>query len=645
MLDLGPRSSERERVLDDLNESQRSAAETVRGPLCILAGAGSGKTTTITRRIAYQVATSTFPPGQILAVTFTDRAAAEMRSRLKALGAGNVRARTFHAEALAQVSAMDESPPKLLSSKAQIVGPLVRRLPPPYKFRPTADAAGEIERAKNRRVAPALYLDDLGDHTPPLPPDIMLRLYREYESRKAKAGLIDFEDLLERAIELLESPANSERVRDRYRAFTVDEFQDVNLLQARLLEAWLGGRAELCVVGDDYQSIYGFTGASPERLLGFRDRHAGAKVVTLEDNYRSTPEVLEVANRLAGRLGGASKVLKPVLDSGPRATLTEHEDARAELDSIVSSVRRLVKTEGVSPEQVAILYRINARSQDYEMALSRAGLPVHVRDGAFLQRPGPRTVLARLSRLRPETNAADAVEDAAREIGWDPDASPEGRQEADRQADLSRLVAIAAEDPDVSVAEFISSVAARFASEAEGSRGVVLSTYHRAKGLEFEAVFLPRLEERELPFALSASDEEVTEERRLLYVGITRAKRHLALSWVRTRDGKKVRPSRFVRELLPEPARPARTASSGSNGSSKPDDPELFVRLKEWRRRAADEAGVPAYVVFHDATLREIVQTVPATMAELAAVAGVGPTKLARYGTQVLDVVQSANRP
>jgi DNA helicase-2/ATP-dependent DNA helicase PcrA len=635
-----------ERILEGLEPEQVAAVKATRGPVCILAGAGTGKTTTITRRIAYQIASGAFRANEILAVTFTDRAANEMRSRLESLSVGRVRARTFHAEALAQLAHFGTAP-QLLDSKARVVGPLIRRLPAPYKFRATKDVAGEIERAKNRRVTPSGYLDDVSDagHTPPLPPDVMARVYGEYEARKRRMGRIDFEDLLEETIRMLEEhPDAVETIRSRYLALTVDEYQDVNLLQQSLLEAWLGPREEVCVVGDDYQSIFAFTGATPAYLVEFASRFPNARVVTLEQSHRSTPQVVELANRLASKLGtGGSggrsetcraeppslKVLRSELEPGPEPALVEHATAADETDDVVVRTQKLI-ADGVAPESIAVLYRINARSEDFEEAFAAAGVAFQVRDGAFLRRPGSRGVLQAV-RSKPDDAAHPAVARAARELGWSPDEVADGVEEIARQADLGRMVRLA-EEHGGTVRAFVEDLRSRFAAESEG-RGVVLSTYHRAKGLEFDAVFLPRLEERELPFALSRSDEDLAEERRLLYVGITRARTHLVVSWSRTRDGKSARQSRYIAELIPQAPRGTRRPVED------PQDPDLFARLRAWRARTAAATGVPPYVVFHDTTLRAICEQKPRTLVELSMVSGVGPTKLSRYGSDLLAII------
>ncbi|HEX2049197.1 MAG TPA: ATP-dependent DNA helicase UvrD2 [Actinomycetota bacterium] len=625
-------------VLAGLNDDQRHAAEAVRGPVCILAGAGSGKTTTIVRRIAHQVASGAFGAGEILAVTFTDKAAGEMRGRLAALGIEGVRARTFHSAALAQVRALSDEPPgQILPSKGVALRQIANTLPKPYRFRPAADLAAEIEWAKNRRITPERYEAALAGHEPPIPADLMVNVYRRYERGKSDRGLVDFEDLLERAIVMFQTDDDArERFAARYRAFTVDEYQDVNLLQETLLRAWLGERDDLCVVGDDYQSIYGFTGASPEYLLDMPARIARTKVVRLEANYRSTPQVLELANRLVPSLGGARKVLRATRGDGPEPVLRMFSSDADEAAWLVERVRAL-HDDGVAYEDVAVLYRVNFRSEDYEQAFADAGIPFQVRDGAFLTRQTARRMLTALARSD-ATDVAALVRRLAERAGWveePPDGL--GEQELTRQNDLGRFVRLAEEfdDGTRTGADFARDVEARFGT-GEDARGVNLLTLHRAKGLEFEAVFLPRVEEGELPFRRAKSPDAIAEERRLLYVGITRAKTHVALSWVA--DGRR-KGSRFVGELRP-----------AGDGAAARRDPvaapvaggPVLDALKAWRRARAGDDGVPAYVVFHDATLAAIAARRPRDLADLASVSGVGPAKLQRYGDEVLGVVTRA---
>jgi DNA helicase II / ATP-dependent DNA helicase PcrA len=606
--------------------------EAVRGPVVILAGAGSGKTTTITRRIAWQVASGTFAAPEILAVTFTDKAAGEMRSRLAALGVEGVRARTFHASALQQLHYFGRGPGGVLPSKALMLRHIANTLPRPYRFRPAADIATELEWAKNRRIPADRYEELAGDRAGTLPPDLMGRVYREYERRKAARGVVDFEDLLELCIRMYDDDPNAlAELRSRCRAITVDEFQDVNLLQHELLERWLGPREELCVVGDDYQAIYGFTGASPRYLLALRERFAEATVVTLEANYRSSPQVLALANRLTSRLGGAPKTLRPVRPDGPEPLVHPFATRDEETGFVIDRIRALA-AGGVPYEKMAILFRLNARSERWEEALAEAEVPYQVRGGAFLARPAARR-LRRVLGGSASTAVADDVRRAAIEEGWaqGEDLNGVGEYEATRQHDLGRLVALARQldDGARTVAGFFAELEARFGEGSEG-QGVQLLTYHRAKGLEFEAVFLPAVEERDLPVRQAKSDEAIAEERRLLYVGITRAKRHLAVTW--SAEGK---PSRFLTELGVERVR----VQPQRKKLVVEDLPPSFAALREWRLKRAKEDGVPAYVVFHDTTLAEIAERAPRTRGELATVAGVGPTKLERYADEVLTAL------
>jgi DNA helicase-2/ATP-dependent DNA helicase PcrA len=595
----------------ELNPEQQRAVEAVRGPVCILAGAGSGKTTTITHRIARQVTTGTFRADQILAVTFTDKAAGELRARLDALDAPGVLARTFHAAALGQLHQYAPGRVgKIVSSKALPLRRIANSLPGAYRFRPAGDLATEIEWAKNRRITPDRYRAELGEHEPPIPADLMRRVYAQYEERKNEAGYADFEDLLEHAIRLFSSDeAALGLLRERFRAFTVDEYQDVNVLQQTLLDLWLGPRDELCVVGDDYQSIYSFTGASPEHLLAMPKRFPHAAVIRLEENYRSSPQVLALANRLVPMLGGAEKTLRATCADGPEPELEASEDE-------VALVAERIRGLGIPYDEIAILCRTNARLVDFEEALHEAGIPAQ--GASFLGRESARYVLRRL-------RSPEDVRRLADERGW-LESPPDklGDREVVRQNDLGRLVRLADEHADLDGPSFVAELERRFGDGGESRRGVHLLTLHGAKGLEFEAVFVARVEEKELPVRQAKTPAAIAEERRLLYVGLTRAKRQLFVTWTRS-------PSRFLRELGLE-------ARQAQRREAEPDDP-IFAALKQWRLERARADEVPAYVVFHNSTLAEIAGRKPQTLRDLAAVPGVGPAKLDRYGDAVLSVL------
>jgi DNA helicase-2/ATP-dependent DNA helicase PcrA len=413
----------------------------------------------------------------------------------------------------------------------------------------------------------------------------------------------------------------------------------VNPLQAGLLERWLGPRDDLCVVGDDYQTIYAFTGASPEHLLTFTKRFPDATVVRLEDNYRSTPEILELANRLAPHLGGFRKTLRATRASGPPPVARAARDEESEVASVIEAVRRLHDEESVPFEEIAVLYRINARSEPFEEAFAGAGIPYQVRDGAFLRRPGPRAVLQRLKRPGAEGSIAQVVARITAELGYDPAASPDADEEVTRQSDLARMRSLAAEferaHPDGDRSAFLAELAERFSAETSG-RGVNLLTYHRAKGLEFDAVFLPRLVDGELPFRSGRAKADPQEERRLLYVGITRARRYLFLTWAPDR---KTRPSSFLEELAISRSEMVTARLARDAPITSVADGPILQRLKEWRRKRAQADGVPAYVVFHDRTLTEIADRDIEDWTDLADIPGVGPAKLERYADEILEIV------
>ncbi|MFP5224077.1 MAG: ATP-dependent helicase [Actinomycetota bacterium] len=630
-------------IFAGLNEAQLEAVQTPRGPVAIIAGAGTGKTTTITRRIAHQISTQAFDPRQILAVTFSKKAATELGDRLRDLGVPSVRAMTFHAEALAQFRRFVDEETQIISSKAMVLHGLVKRLPKPYRFMALRDLATEIEWAKNRRISQKDYETAVGDRKTPIPADMMMRLYRDYQKALRSRKAMDFEDLLEQLLRhLSENDRDLGIVRGRYRSFTVDEYQDVNLLQESLLREWVGARDDLCVVGDDYQSIYGFTGASPKYLLDFERRYPNAHVFTLTENHRSTPQILQLANLLVPSLGGSSKRLVPTLPAGPEALVRRFSSGEDETEAIVAKIQGLLEA-GTPAHQIAILVRINARTEPFEEALSAARIPYQVRDGSFLRRPAARGFLAGARRYR-DPAVVESVQAITDALGFDPkpdDDLPD--EEATRQQDLSRLRVLAGSSTAPTLEDFVAELRARFDSDQDGV-GVVLMTLHRSKGLEFDAVFLPRLEEGELPIRHAKTAEDVAEERRLFYVGLTRARRHLWVSMARSRPDErrsKSAPSRFLDEVSPPAIKVGTIKRTVSPPAVQqiPDSDPLFQALRTWRRDTAAEAKMPAYIVFTDATLKDIARHRPKDRDGLRAISGVGPLKMRRYGEQVLGIL------
>jgi DNA helicase-2/ATP-dependent DNA helicase PcrA len=678
-----------ERLLDGLNEAQREAAAITSGPLAIIAGAGSGKTRVISHRAAYAIETGIVPADRVLLVTFTEKAAAEMVDRMAALGHPGVAARTFHATALAQLRHFwpsrngGEPPPRILSSKLEALAPLGRRLPGHYRFTPLKDLADAIEWAKIRRIPPARWLAEGGDRAP-VPADLFARLYGDYERSKARAGVIDFEDMLVETVRLLEADEDAAAlVRSRRTWYSVDEYQDTNPLAERLLELWLGDSRDLAVVGDPDQTIYSFTGATPEFLLGFERRHPGARIVALVENYRSTPQILALANRLIAP--GPRGALRPTLTAGPSPTIRHHVTDEAERAAITGAIRGLLG-EGMEAGGIAILVRINAQLPELEQALTRASIPFRVRGQRFFERREVREARRLLARAatgfaragsRPAEAPADrssgaALVDVVRAIfvdrlGFGPDVDAAGDEARERQASLELIVRIvedvASADAGATIDAVVAELDRRDAEETAGSTtGVNLLTYHRAKGLEWDAVFLPALEEGLLPIRQAKAPEAIGEERRLLYVGITRARRYLALSWAARRIGQagkegNRKPSRFLEALEGERGRargataapstgvarriaalePLDGASTGAAGD--PAERQLLEALQRWRRDRARADAVPAYVVAHDAMLFAIAEARPQSITALSRVKGMGPLKLDRYGEDLLAIL------
>ncbi len=710
-----PTPTPRDDLLADLDAAQRLAVLTTSGPVCILAGAGTGKTRAISRRVAYAVETGAVEPGHVLVVTFTDKAAGEMRERLVALGRPGIAAATFHAAALRQLRhfwprVTGGELPGILESKVALIVDLARTLPGGYRYVAARDLAGEIEWAKARRIPPPAYEASVEreGHDGPLPARLFAPLYRGYERAKERVGRIDFEDMLEMTVRLLEDePTVAVEVRDRYRWFSVDEYQDTNTLQQAVLDAWLGGRQDLAVVGDEDQTIYTFTGASSEWLTGFTGRYPNAKVIRLETNYRSTPEVLGLANRLLARapraVVGPPKRLVPTRPSGPVPTIRQFPTNLDEERAVAAETRRLID-EGLAAEQAAVLVRTNGQLVGFEAALRAAGVPFQLRGERFFGRPEIRRAIsaARADRRRPRpgdieepshraaettpepssppadsaaepTLVARLAEIWRRALDFDPETVPPGEEARQRHGALLALLEIgrevAAADPAADVDALLDEVARRTAAEADGSAGagVELLTYHRAKGLEWDAVFLPALEEGLLPIRQATEPAEIEEERRLLYVGITRARVHLWLSSARHRDAKSTerRRSRFLLEVMPPIERggaraPGRTASAGrgvgarvgaggldrtsgpspsSRGAAPSSGDPLFDALRAWRLERARNDAMAPYIIFHDSTLAAIATARPRSLADLAAISGVGPTKLERYGEEVVGVV------
>ncbi|TPQ17478.1 ATP-dependent DNA helicase UvrD2 [Streptomyces sporangiiformans] len=699
-------------VLEGLDPEQREVATALHGPVCVLAGAGTGKTRAITHRIAYGVRAGILQPSSVLAVTFTNRAAGEMRGRLRQLGASGVQARTFHSAALRQLQyfwpkAVGGSLPRLVDRKIQLVADAAAACHVRLDRGELRDVTAEIEWSKVTQTVPADYAAaaaKAGRDAPRHPAEIA-QLYAAYEDLKRDRAVIDFEDVLLLTVAILQDRHDiAEEVRAQYQHFVVDEYQDVSPLQQRLLELWLGERDNLCVVGDASQTIYSFTGASPDHLLDFRTRHPGATVVKLVRDYRSSPQVVHLANGLLAQARGRAAEHRLELISqrapGPDPVYSEYTDEPAEAEGAARRVRDLIAS-GVPAAEIAILFRTNSQSEIYEQALADAGVPYQLRGAErFFDRPEVRKAgiaLRGAARFGGNDALLDDTVDLPSQVravlsgeGWTSQPPAGSGAVRERWESLAALVHLAqdfaAAKPDATLGDLVAELDERAgAQHAPPVQGVTLASLHSAKGLEWDVVLLVGVAEGMMPITYAKTDEQIEEERRLLYVGVTRAREHLSVSWALSRSpggrpGR--RPSRFLDGLRPGSGNAApRGGTVGTGGvvrgttggvedvvrrvNRKPArcrvcgrtltdagemklmrcedcpsdmDEGLYQRLRDWRAAQAERSGQPDFCVFTDKTLMAIAEAVPATPAELAGIPGVLTRKLKRFGTDVLAI-------
>ncbi|MDC7111240.1 MULTISPECIES: ATP-dependent DNA helicase UvrD2 [Corynebacterium] len=676
--------------LDVLDDDQRAAATAPRGPVAIIAGAGTGKTRTITYRIAHLIDQGFATTNSVLALTYTSRAAGEMRDRLASMNIGGVQAMTFHAAARRQLryfwpQIAGDVKWKLLDSAFPVVARAARSVTNTPSKDTIRDLLNEIEWAKSSLLGAdgyAAYVDSI-DRTPPLPAEQVAEVYRRYEQLKTSdEGMhLDFSDLLLHVAGAMENaPAVAEEFRQRYRTFVVDEYQDVTPLQQRVLEGWLGDRDDLTVVGDANQTIYSFTGATPQYLLDFSRHFPNAHVVKLQRDYRSTPQVTTLANQVIGaakgRIAGTRLELQGMREPGPEPIFREFESDPAEAREIAGQILTLLD-QGVPAKEIAVLYRINAQSAVLEQALADAGIAYQVRGGtSFFEN---RVIVDAMQQLIRANLQNDLPPDpvaiaraALAPLGYSTQ-EPDGAQERERWQLLRALVDLVEDIVQLRNTDSLEVVLGELRRRAADKQppavdSVTLVTLHAAKGLEWDAVFLAGLTEGLLPFryAIDAGDEQIEEERRLFYVGITRARKHLALSWAparqeggrasrkRTRflDGlvaqstreepsaarvRKTKKCRVCREALTTPGEKVvgRHAECESPGNE-----DLFGQLRGWRARVAREEQVPAYIIFSDATLQAISEALPTTVDELYAISGIGQKKAELFGQDLLDIVR-----
>ena len=677
--------------LDDLDPDQRVAATAPRGPVCILAGAGTGKTRTITYRIAHLINTGAVSPQRVLAVTFTKRAAGEMRDRLAHMGIPRVQARTFHSAAMRQLAYFwprfaGDLQYQLLDKRLPLVAQAARAVGVSTAKETLVDLTGEIEWAKATLISPDNYAEQMENfhRTPPVSAKEVRQVYAKYEELKFRPGvaLLDFDDVINHlATGIVKVPGVADEFRQQYRTFVIDEYQDVTPAQQRLVRAWLGERDDLTIVGDANQTIYSFTGASPSFLLDFTRDYPNAVTVRLQRDYRSTPQITDLANAVIGqakgRIAGTKLKLQGMKPAGQPPQFATYECEPDEAHDVARRIKRLIET-GTAPSEIAVLYRINAQSAVFEEALSEAGIVYQVRGGeGFFLRPEIRQAMSGLTRLAStgraeELDPVDAVTEVLRRQGMTQN-EPEGQGARERwqmqNAFLSLVKDLVRTDSTLTLNGIVQEMARRKdAKQPPNVNGVTLASLHSAKGLEWDAVFLTGLQEGSLPIkqALKEGERQIEEERRLFYVGITRARRFLHMSWSKARSegGRATRKrTRFLDGIVPEEkadkptqhkmerrsrcrvcGRPLTTPEEKVLGhcTTCPEDTDqaLFAALRAWRAAEAKDRGKPAYMIFTDATLMAIAEAMPSTDAEFLAIPGVGPVKLDKFADDLRDVLE-----
>ncbi len=547
-------------ILDALDDDQRAVALATRGPVCVIAGAGTGKTRAITHRIAYAAAIGTMDPQKILALTFTARAAGEMRARLRTLGVPTVAARTIHSAALKQLlffwpTVFGGRTPDLITSKGSFISEAVRRAGltseiAVHNRELMRDIATEIEWAKVSQVAPEDIVNEISQRMtkPRFNPEQLVQLYTAYESIKKQELAIDFEDVLLLTAAMLEEERDvRERVQDQYRYFTVDEYQDVSPVQQRLINAWLGTRTDICVVGDPAQTIYSFAGATPVFLNTFPQRFPDAQVIRLSTGYRSTPEITFAANSIL-RVGSMGQELTAFNDHGSKPSVQGFKDEYSEINGVLQEITGLL-TAGIQPQEIAILARTNAQLSAFERAMNKSGIPYQVRNTErFFERTDVREFLKQVRQASVIPVEGSSWIDELRTI-----AQPFLTGESiDGIAALLHLGRELDENPAFApktLRGYLREVEDRVQQNNPPTMPVItLATLHAAKGLEWERVYLIGASEGILPLASGGStavsalnDAVIAEERRLFYVGMTRAKADLHITY-------RGEASRFLRE-------------------------------------------------------------------------------------------------
>jgi DNA helicase-2/ATP-dependent DNA helicase PcrA len=676
-------------ILAGLNPEQREAATAHDGPVLIVAGPGSGKTRTVTRRLAYGVRTGAIESHRAMALTFTARAAGELRGRLAALGVTGVAARTFHSAALRQLrhfwgDVIGGEPARLVGDRSALLVQATQRagidIPPEL-------LGEELDWARARCIDPADYAAAaLGVQRDPasIDPSRIAQAMSAYEDAKSAAGVIDFADVLLITIGMLQSRSDvRESVRRQYRWFTVDEYQDVSPLQQRLLDLWLGDRGQLCAVGDPAQAIYGFAGADATLIASFPQRYSGATVVRLPTTYRCAPPIIEVANTVAAGIPRATQLRSDTADRAGSVQVLQYPSDTAEATGVADEIVALA-SGGHDHRDMAVLFRTNAQAGPVGEALRSRGVPYSVWGSErFFDRAEVREATTRIRgelRTGPEKSAAECWQEVATAMAHDSE-PPDGATGRKR---WESLAAIAGLVPDIDTGAELLAELERRSADQDPPRppGVSLLTLHSAKGLEWDTVFLIGAWDGMLPLA-AVNAEELEEERRLVYVGVTRPRHRLMITW-----GAAGRPTgrRRISPLLDRVAPPGTPVDAvldlsdpvipmgiGSRaGEQLPParcrvcdsalvtgiervlgrcrscpgdaDERLLAQLEQWRRLTAVSLGVPTYAVLSSTALQGIAETLPQDALSLAQIPGMNTERMSDYGDELLGIVQAAGQ-
>ncbi|MBP3222579.1 MAG: ATP-dependent DNA helicase UvrD2 [Actinomycetaceae bacterium] len=652
-------------LLSCLDEQQKQVAQHLRGPLCVRAGAGTGKTRAITYRIAYGVRTGVYEPTNVLALTFTRKAADEMRERLRLLGVEGVQANTFHAAALKQLKhfwplAIGGHIPPIIESKKSLITEAASLLDLPSDKAFVSAYEQEIEWAKISLFTPEEYVKRAEEHDRnvfDIPHARIALLMEKYEKLKTQYRRLDFEDVLLLLIGVfLERPDILSTVQRQYRYFVVDEYQDVSPLQHRLLRIWVGQRNDICVVGDAAQTIYSFTGARSDYLLNFHREFPSTRIIELVKDYRSTPEIVECANDLISKgktegfvtLVSQKDLCKPVLYSN-------YANEDEEVEEITKKIAVLL-SQGEKPEDIAVLYRINTKASLYETSLSHYDIPCVIAENtSFFTLPEIREAMVYMRSmvsLESENSLQSTVDMILHQIGWRPEGPELSGKKRKRWEALFLLHNLAgeAEEKGYTMGDFVGELDHRQKTGNEPrQKAVTLSTIHNSKGLEWKHVFIVGVSEGLLPISYAQDEEAIEEERRLFYVAITRAKETLHISYSgiehNSSSSRRGKASRFLADIYRDPSdvKKQRRKNKVQNAYEimSPETRDFYEYLLLWRSKIAAQYRLPEHKVFYDSVLVDIALSRPNSMHELLKIPRLGKKRVEQWGFMVIQAISS----